>query len=392
MLAYYGNPISPNQIETVEGFLICKNVPIARTGEMEYFARELQLDGDPDRVVKIMRYEDDVFNPAAMASFEGKSVTDEHPAENLEPETAAAYTRGHVQNVRREGDFLVADLHIFDAGLINDVQNGVKREVSCGYTCQFVPDGANYKQTNIRGNHVAVVRNGRAGHEIAIKDEKHNTEKGVSKMANFKAELLKLFGLSAQGASPEELEKMTATASAVLDAMPEEKGGESVEDVMVERAPKGDDLGSKLDKLISMVAELEKKNDREEKKLSDESDLDKEIARLEGGEAMKSEEAVTVPAGKLDDAMCGVKTGDALSAEFLRKIRPAVANIKDPNERARVVDAMISSVRGGNVASGIFAATQDAAKASGTTKKSYEAICDEQKAAYDSMNPHKNKK
>ena len=36
MLAYYGYTISPNQIETGEGFLICRNVPIARTGEQEY--------------------------------------------------------------------------------------------------------------------------------------------------------------------------------------------------------------------------------------------------------------------------------------------------------------------------------------------------------------------
>ena len=36
MLSYYGYTISPNQIETGEGFLICRNVPIARTGTQEY--------------------------------------------------------------------------------------------------------------------------------------------------------------------------------------------------------------------------------------------------------------------------------------------------------------------------------------------------------------------
>ena len=40
MLTYYGTEISPNQTKTDEGFLICKNVPIARTGTMEYLARE----------------------------------------------------------------------------------------------------------------------------------------------------------------------------------------------------------------------------------------------------------------------------------------------------------------------------------------------------------------
>ena len=65
MLTYYGTEISPNQTKTDEGFLICKNVPIARTGTMEYLARELGLDGDPERIVAVNRYEEDVFSPAA---------------------------------------------------------------------------------------------------------------------------------------------------------------------------------------------------------------------------------------------------------------------------------------------------------------------------------------
>ena len=59
MLAYYGYTISPNQMETVEGFLICRNVPIARTGEMEYLESELKPDGSNSKMVTVclqMRY------------------------------------------------------------------------------------------------------------------------------------------------------------------------------------------------------------------------------------------------------------------------------------------------------------------------------------------------
>ena len=38
-IAYYGTDISPNKTETVEGYLICRNVPIARTGAQQYLAR-----------------------------------------------------------------------------------------------------------------------------------------------------------------------------------------------------------------------------------------------------------------------------------------------------------------------------------------------------------------
>ena len=41
MIAYYGTKISPNQLETGEGFLICRNVPIARTGEQDYTGDEV---------------------------------------------------------------------------------------------------------------------------------------------------------------------------------------------------------------------------------------------------------------------------------------------------------------------------------------------------------------
>lgn len=170
MIFYYGTQLSPHMDKTPEGYLICRDVPIARTGTQEYLARELQLDGDPERPVTVNRNPEDVFAPAALASFEGKDVTAGHPPENVGPENFASYSKGHVQNVRRSGEYIVADLILKDAGLVSDVWNGVTREVSCGYLCEYVPDGSGYKQQNIRGNHVAVVPRGRAGHEVAIKD------------------------------------------------------------------------------------------------------------------------------------------------------------------------------------------------------------------------------
>ena len=40
-ISYYGYTISPNQLETGDGFLICRNVPIARTGKQEYLGTEV---------------------------------------------------------------------------------------------------------------------------------------------------------------------------------------------------------------------------------------------------------------------------------------------------------------------------------------------------------------
>lgn len=76
MISYYGYTISPNQIETGEGFLICRNVPIARTGTQEYLGREIGLEGKAaDAIVTVYRSSSEVFSEAALASFEGKPAT-----------------------------------------------------------------------------------------------------------------------------------------------------------------------------------------------------------------------------------------------------------------------------------------------------------------------------
>lgn len=394
-VAYYGDRISPHMTDTPEGFLICHDVPIARTGPQDYLAREMMLDGDPERIVTVQRHPEDVFEAATLASFEGKPVTDGHPPENVGPENYSAYTKGHVQNVRRSGDYIVADLYINDANLAEEVRNNVKREVSCGYLCSYVPDGAGYRQSNIRGNHVAVVPKGRAGAAVAIQDTAPEAEKGGNKHMNeFWKSVLHAFGMAAKDASPEELDKMVETTATALDAEPAEKAQEAepaesktAEDEMVEKAPKGDDLGSKLDRIISML-EAKSRGGEGEHRLHDESDIDEEIKRLLGKE--DEGKSITIPVE--NDACMDDATKDAAVA-VLRKVRPAVAAIEDKHARAKVTDALLSAVRGKDVMDEIAKAAQDSARAAAekTSKNTYETMCAESEAAYAARNPHKKK-
>lgn len=391
-IAYYGIELSPNQTETVEGYLICKNVPIARTGQQEYLAGELGLPGDPEGRVVVNRYPEDVFEPAALASFEGKALTRGHPPESVSPGNHSAYSMGHVQNVRRDGDFMCADLYINDPGLISDIQNHIVREVSCGYVCSYEPDGQGYKQTHIRGNHVAVVPKGRAGHEVAIKDTALEAGKGSFRMSAFRKSVMTFFGLAAKDASPEELPGLIDTAVIALDAEPAEKAQEAgpakdaeepaaepTGDVMVERAPKGDDLGTKLDKLLSMMEQLTKKEEPQH----DEDPLEELIEKLSGGDP---EKAVTIPADELD--ACGPTSRDA-ALELLKAVRPAVAAIEDKAQRAKVADALLGAIKGPDMLGKILSAQQDSAAR--LKKPSYDDICAERKAACDARNPHKKK-
>ena len=409
-IAYYGSRISPNQIETAEGYLICRSVPIARTGDQEYTAREVMQDGDLGQTVIVHRRPEDVFAEETIASFEGKPVTDDHPPENVQAENFASYARGHVQNVRQAGDNLVGDVYITDAKLASDVKHRIKREISCGYQCDLVPDGAGgYYQTNIRGNHVAVVLRGRAGHDVAIHDAATAAEGGTKPMSKFAQAVLAAFGMAAQDASPEELEAMTTVAAKALDAAPAEEAQEAepagktedeaapspeaapakTEDEVVYKEQKGVDLGTKIDRILELLEGMMK--GREEKHMSDETDLDEIIEKLTG----KPEDPDEAKMIGTEDAKCGAMpaaTKDA-AVELLRRVRPAVAAIEDKAARARVADALLGVVKGDNAMTAIAQAAYDsaAAAAKSTSRSTFDQICAESEAAYAAMNPHKTK-
>lgn len=401
-IAYYGATISPNMDKTPEGYLICRNVPINRTGVQVYTAREVGIPGGGDDPVNVYRLEEDVFSPAALASMEGKDVTRGHPPEMLEASNQSAYSNGHIENVRRDGENTVGDLIIKDPGLVSDVENGVLREVSCGYYCTFEPYLDGYKQTHLVGNHVAVVPRGRAGHDVAIKDAAVEAEKGRQNMSDFWKSVLTAFGMAAKDASPEELDAMVATTATALDAAPAEPAApaedkapeaEPAKDEMVEKAPKGDDIGSKLDRILEML-EAKARGGRGENPLHDESDLDEMVAKLAGKvEGKDPEAAVTVPAEEMEDACMSPAAKDA-AVELLKKVRPAVAAIQDKQERARVVDALLSTIKGPNTVGTIMKAAQDSARKNSeeARRSNYEKMCADSENAYASRNPHKNKK
>lgn len=404
MFYYYGTVISEHITEKPDGGIICMDVPIARTGEMQYLARELQLDGEPERIVTVVREPEEVFSPAAMASFEGVCVCDGHPSENVTAENFSMYSKGHVQGIRREGEYVVGDIHISDKSLASDVLCNVKRQISCGYMCTYEPIGdGRYRQKGIRGNHVSVVLNGRAGGTVSIKDSAaQGAEKGRKTVKEFWKTFLAAFAGAAKDASPEELETMVVTTATALDAAPAEKAPEAepavdaepVAQVKEDADSKPENtIDSKLETIMDMLAKMAEKQGEEEKEphVSDEGDLDKMIANLTGEE--KPKVAVTISA----EQEKGEELPDAAketAVEMLKRVRPAVAAIQDRFERARVTDALLAAVKNSNVMGDIVRAAQDSAqKAADRSKKTnYETVCAEAQAAYDARNPHKNKK
>ncbi len=86
---------------TPEGFLVCHDVPIARTGMQLYTSEEVPIEDAGNGEVRIYREPDEVFRPETISSFEGKPVTVEHPNDFVTPENWQQLSVGTVQNVRR---------------------------------------------------------------------------------------------------------------------------------------------------------------------------------------------------------------------------------------------------------------------------------------------------
>lgn len=160
--------LGPHKFKTPEGYLICTDAILSRTGKQEYKRCEIFGDScdDPDKVVNVDRTDEEVFSDKAMASFENKPVCIEHPDVDVNAENHNELAVGFVRDVHK-GEYkgspvMMGTLVITDKDAVEAIENKEYEELSCGYDCDIEDDG-NPCQRNIRGNHVALCKQGRAG-------------------------------------------------------------------------------------------------------------------------------------------------------------------------------------------------------------------------------------
>lgn len=171
--------IGPRRSKTPEGFLLCEAVPIARIGIMAYGPGEVPIEPGRDGIAWVSRDAAELFRAETLASFVGKPVVDEHPDDEVTPDNWAKLAKGVAFNIRQgtgeDADVILADLLITDARMIRDI-DAMKREVSAGYEADYeqLSEGQGV-QTNIIGNHIALVEKGRCGPRCAIGDHHPST-------------------------------------------------------------------------------------------------------------------------------------------------------------------------------------------------------------------------
>ena len=151
--------VSAPRIDSKTGILRCRGT-IARTGVQDY----RNSDGT---VRRELRPADEVEKSAQ--SFEAQPITLEHPPEMVNARNSRNYMRGLTGTVTFDGDLLTTELTVTDQEAVESAQT-THKQLSNGYECDIdeTPgtwDGQRYDcvQRNIRGNHVALVKQARAG-------------------------------------------------------------------------------------------------------------------------------------------------------------------------------------------------------------------------------------
>jgi hypothetical protein len=148
---------------TDEGYLV--DMPIVgRIGIQTY----LNADGSQR---KELRLPEEVFSTDSLTSFDNKPITDDHPSESVSAANARKLAVGIIKGPAiGDGEVVTAPITIYDKNVIDKIIKGGKRELSLGYKVDIEEtpgewNGERYDavQRNIRINHLAIVKKGRAG-------------------------------------------------------------------------------------------------------------------------------------------------------------------------------------------------------------------------------------
>lgn len=161
-----------------DGHLHIEQSNISRACVNPYLGEEIpdweSLGLDPQRIYNLLRDPKELEKSAS--TFDGKPLLFKH-----KPTTASDHqgdiTVGAVSNVFFEAPFLKAKLDVWPGEAIEAIESGSQKELSCGY--RYVADmtpgtyeGEKYDgvMRDIVGNHVALVREGRAGPAVVVGD------------------------------------------------------------------------------------------------------------------------------------------------------------------------------------------------------------------------------
>jgi broad specificity phosphatase PhoE/8-oxo-dGTP pyrophosphatase MutT (NUDIX family)/predicted GNAT family acetyltransferase len=172
-----------------DGRLEVEITPISKANVCPYLGREIpgfeQMGLDPEKIYQLYRDPDELEKAAS--TFNNLPVLSEHiPVFAADyAETSKKFVIGTTGEICVfKAPYLLNSLKIWDGTAVEKIRTGEQKEISCGYHYQPVlkpgttPGGVHYDgvMTNIVGNHVALVKEGRAGADVVVGDSRINLE------------------------------------------------------------------------------------------------------------------------------------------------------------------------------------------------------------------------
>lgn len=257
------------------GWIEIKGNPISKVGVYPYLGKSISKTFEPNKIYYVLRPEEELNNPDCIDSFKLIPWIDEHVMLGPEDSGFVAPELKGIDGVIGEDVYfekgtLYANIKVFSNTLDDKIDNG-KRELSAGYRCRYeissgVYDGQRYDaiQRNIRGNHLALVKSGRMGPDVAVLDHMSFTFDG------------KDIPMPAENEMKKEMDELKGAVKAIGDSL---TAGMKAMDEKIEA----------MDKRAKDEAE---KADKEEKKGED-ADADKEKASEKAEDRKAMDAAIT---------------------------------------------------------------------------------------------------
>ena len=345
------------------GFLHVALTPISKATVNPYLGKEIPFSDehgfDPEKIYYALRPADELEKAAK--TFNGLPLLLEHHEINAE-KPAKEWVVGSVgTDAVFEAPYLKNSMTVTDAQAIGYIEDGQAAEISCCYS--YDPDFTSGEFTevdgskvhydlimrNIKGNHVALVPEGRAGHDVKVADSmdavkySNENERRKNSMMNgipideFLAKFMPLASDEEKAAAKAELEKM----------------GEVKDDPTFAEGVK---YGEKLEKEEPKKLDSEHESEGMEKRLDE--------AKEDTEDACKDEE-LPVDEDNLDELMkdpkfkaafeLGVKYGEKREKADPEKIdadheREGMEKALGEDSMKKIHDSVMAKMRGMNAA------------------------------------------
>lgn len=208
----------------INGYVSIEGNPIIKAGVFPYLGRDIPGAPDPDKVYQVYRSEEELKKPETIESFKMMPFINDHTwlGEDGTDPGQLPLTGMTGEQVYFDSPYLRANLCWYSQELKQAMAAG-KVELSPAYRFDVVPAAGvyngqpyQYQQTNIRGNHLALVDEGRNGRDVRVMDGGIMKKKNTPKTADLIKALAALYATKAKSPMAQDsAAKNNAVAKAI---------------------------------------------------------------------------------------------------------------------------------------------------------------------------------